>query len=294
VAGSSGKRPQAPDPSTTAPATAPADVAARDLETLHAAAAAAWPGVTLAPAAFATHVRERLPAAASPAEALAAMHASDLYLACACAGGDAPALAAFERAVIPQVKAALRRVGIPDALDDEVLQQLRVKLFTAAAARPPRILDYSGRGPLVAWVGISAVRLALNLIRAERPNDAAPPALVEPETLGPDPELDYLKTRYAAEVNAAFHGALRSLSSRARNLLRLHYGRGLSMDQIAGLYHVHRLTVLRWIDGAREALRRETRRALSRELRLRPEELESLMVLVESRVEVVLGDALSR
>src|SRR5439155_24705625 len=64
-------------------------------------ARAAWPDVALDEAAFVTRTAARLPAETAAEQALA-VHAADLWLAAACAAGDAKALAHFdERYVAP-------------------------------------------------------------------------------------------------------------------------------------------------------------------------------------------------
>ena len=63
---------------------------------------------------------------------------------------------------------------------------------------------------------------------------------------------------------------------------------GLTMDAIGGIYQVHRITVVRWMNQARQALAKETRRELSTRLRVDHQELESIMRLIESQMEVSL------
>src|SRR5207244_2837986 len=75
-----------------------------------------------------------------------------------------------------------------------------------------------------------------------------------------DPELDHIRARYAAPFKDAFQGALRGLSTQDRNILRLHLVDGLNIEQIGGIYNVHRATVARWIAASRQALVEETRR----------------------------------
>ncbi|MFP2932660.1 transcriptional regulator, partial [Pyxidicoccus sp. 3LG] len=57
------------------------------LASLYAAGRQAWPEVPLAEEDFLRHLAERLPPGDDVAGALAAVHAADLYLACACARG---------------------------------------------------------------------------------------------------------------------------------------------------------------------------------------------------------------
>jgi RNA polymerase sigma-70 factor (ECF subfamily) len=71
-------------------------------------------------------------------------------------------------------------------------------------------------------------------------------------------------------------------------VLRQHYLDGLTMDAVAGLYRVHRITVVRWMNEARAALAKETRRELGARLRVDKRELESILRLIESQIDVTL------
>ncbi len=70
-----------------------------------AAARAAWPGVELGDDLFAAHLGQR---AQSEAE-LAALHAGDLYLACACQHGLPQGLSAFESVFLARIDPHVRR-----------------------------------------------------------------------------------------------------------------------------------------------------------------------------------------
>ena len=111
---------------------------------LHDAGRAAWPGVDVAGPVFARYLGERV-AGRDVADALGACHVEDLYLACACARGVAPALLSFERAFAVHVPAFVRRVDPSPAFADDVAQVLRERLFVGAA---PKIAEYEGRSDL--------------------------------------------------------------------------------------------------------------------------------------------------
>jgi RNA polymerase sigma-70 factor (ECF subfamily) len=253
-------------------------------------ARAAWPGVELDGARFAAHLARHLPAD-SPAEAVEQLHLADLYLACACAEGLPLAHAAFEARVLPEVHVAVSRLKLPPSSMDEVRQLVRQKMLVPGPDTPARLAAYPGTGPLSGWVRAAALWIALDLQRQRSHQDVS----MEDSTLsllvdpGDDPELVYLKTTYRAEFNTAFTQALANLSPRERNTLRLKYLDGLSIDQLGALYGVHRATAARWVVAAQQALLEETRRLLTERLRLTGSQLDSVLRLISSQLDVSLS-----
>jgi RNA polymerase sigma-70 factor (ECF subfamily) len=252
-------------------------------------ARAAWPEVELEAPRFVAHLARHLPTT-SPVEALEQLHLEDLYLACACAHGVPAALLAFESHLLREVDVAVARMKLPPTTVDEVRQQLRQKMLVSTPEAPARLAAYPGTGPLVGWVRAAALWIALDLQRRgtgeAHADDASLPLLVEP---GDDPELAYLKSTYRAEFNEAFAQALTALSPRQRNVLRLKYLDGLSIDQLGALYGVHRATAARWAVAAQEALLEETRRRLTERLRLTHSQLDSVLRLISSQLDVNLS-----
>lgn len=252
-------------------------------------ASAAWPGVTLEGAHFVAHLARLLPEG-QPPEALERMHLADVYLARACVDGLPAALAAFEARVLPEVDAAVARLRLPPATVDEVRQLVRQKMLMAHADTPGKLAAYPGTGPLSGWVRAAALWQALDLQRQRSgptvSDDADLSMAVSP---GDDPELAYLKTTYRAEFAASFAQALAALSPRQRNFLRLKYLDGLNIDQLGALYGVHRSTAARWTVSAQEALLQETRRRLTERLRLTGSQLDSVLRLISSQLDVSLG-----
>jgi RNA polymerase sigma-70 factor (ECF subfamily) len=257
---------------------------AEELARAMASGKAAWPGIELAPEAFARHLAERL----EPGASVAALAVSDLYLACACAQGSAGAVEAFSRRFCADLGAALRPVGAA-AMADDVRQVLLERLFVGGPEAPPRIGTYAGKGPLSAWVRVSAVRLAVSLQRAERPAEPmSDERLAEALVPAVDPELDALKLRYAAEFNAALREAFAALPPRERTLLKLHYVDGVTVERLAGVYNAHRVSVSRWLSAARVRVLEETSRLLREHRQLTETEFESLVRLLRSQIDLSL------
>ncbi len=158
--------------------------------------------------------------------------------------------------------AAVARVDRCPELLAEVRQILWQRLFVGTPAQAPRILSYAGRGPLAAWIAVAAQRIALDLRR-----DAARLAGGDPEVEAvlparEHPEIDYLRTRYKGEFEAAVRAALAALSDRERLLLRLTAVSGLSFEQVAAIYGVNQSTVSRWIARARNLVLEATEREI--------------------------------
>lgn len=258
------------------------------VEGLLGAGAEAWPKVVLPPEIFLAHLAKRIPER-EPLAALKALHGVDLYLACACARGDPEALTLFDRRFLRRVPEFLRNLDPSGALAEEVAQRVREKLFLPGPSGSARLGDYGGRGPLLTWVRAAAVRTATDLRRGEKDQVAVDE--VEPferQLHSGDPELEYIKGTHREDFRAAFNEALQTLSPQMRNVLRLYLIDRLNIAAIGQLYATHRSTIARWIVDARQQLLEETRRNLARRLRLSAPELESLMGLVRSQLDLSL------
>jgi RNA polymerase sigma-70 factor, ECF subfamily len=133
------------------------------------------------------------------------------------------------------------------------------------------------------------MRTALSFLRGRDGTPYADDALADravanmPAGTG-DPELDVVRARYAGEFKAALEGALAKLQAQDRTVLRLHYVDGLNIDQIGGIYRVHRSTVARWIARTREGLLAEARQVLMTQLRLTTKEFQSLVAAMQSQI----------
>lgn len=241
-----------------------------------AAGRAAWPELAIDEAAFASFAGER---------AADAGHAADLYLACACAAGDPAALAAFERVYLSQVDSFLRGVRPSPALADDVRQALRERLFLGDR---PRIVEYSGRGPLASWLRVAALRAASNLRRAEGARDRVEARADAPAAVPVDPELALVRARHADDFARALRDAFARLDERERNLLRLHFLDGLGIDGLAPVFAVHRATAARWLAAARARLQDEVLALLRERLDVGTRELDSIARLVRSELEISL------
>ena len=244
-------------------------------------ARAAWPTVEVPDDVFTAYLLARAEGAD-----LDAMHAADLYLACACAGGDAGAIAAFDRAFLAPVSAIVTRTGAPPHVGEEVAQILRERLLVREGPRPPRIVEYGGRGSLAGWIRVVAVRAASTLRRGEREHASVAPAEARPPE---SPEDATIRARYGDAFERAFRDAFRALPPEDRVILRLHFAEGLNLNRLALALGFSRATAGRRIQSARARLRDETMRLLEGSLKAPRSEIESVLAALRSRLEVSLS-----
>jgi RNA polymerase sigma-70 factor (ECF subfamily) len=261
------------------------------------AAALTWPDAALEPALFWPYVGARLSVDADPWDSLQALRIEDLYIACACAAGDPGALAMFEARVLCAAVASLSRLRLGAAQLDELKQRLRQLLFTSDGGRP-RIAAYAGRGDLVSWTRVVAVRTGFKLLRQQRdllPVDLERPG--RPERLGRerasasdgDVEMRYLKRHYRSLFGAAFKDALAALGRDQKSLLRQYYFDGATLEQIAAEAQTHRVTIARRLEAARLQLREHIRRGLMHRIRVSLPECDSIVRMVQSQFDLTFA-----
>jgi RNA polymerase sigma-70 factor, ECF subfamily len=266
------------------------DPAALDgcLQQLLAAGRAAWPAASLDDATFIRHVARR--AHTVELAALARLHAGDLYLACACVAGDPASILAFERRCLAPLPKLIARNGITAEVAEEVVQALGVRLFVGKEGGRALIGDYDGRGALGAWVRVAAVRLASNLRRDETNRAALAVDAISPASLPVlDPALALIKRRYGDSFQAAIRDAFAALDHSERNVLRLHLTDGLNLDAIARVLGVSRATAGRRLLAARTRVREQALHLLGERIVATPAELESLLEVVRSTLDLSLA-----
>jgi len=251
-----------------------------ELRRAFADARAAWPGLGAVPfELFAAHAQGRSPGA----------HGRDLYLACACALGDAAAIGELDRSYLGVVADAVARIDRSPDFADEVRQVLRDRLLVGDE---PKIRDYRGTGALAGWLRTAAVRTALNLQRAAHKWRHEAPPVDEPLAQMLDPEMALLYERHKQEVKASLERAIAGLEPESRLLLRFYYADQLTISRIAALKGVGLATVHRRLTAATEAVLACVRGDLSDRLQISTESLDSLLRGVQSQIDLSLSQLL--
>lgn len=266
-----------------------ADALEARLLSLLQAGRASWADLQLGDDEFLAYLAERLPEGVVSPDALDGINAADLYLAACCALGRPRALEAFERHCFASLPRVLSRFSNGQDFHEDVRQAVRERLFVRQVGGRARIADYAGRGSLAGWVRVVTVRVAIDLLRQQR---RTPPSVSDEvlQTLvtGSDAELSILAERYRHEVKVAFHDSFAALSAAERNLLRLHHVDGLTIDDLAALKRVHRSTVARRIARCCEQVAIHTHRLLVERLGISPSQVDSVMRLVRSQLDLSL------
>jgi RNA polymerase sigma-70 factor, ECF subfamily len=272
----------------------PPEVGPRLVE-LCAAAHEAHPDLAIDDAALVASIARRAPAGAELADYLTRCRAGDLALAVGASKGNEAAITELERTFRATIDAACRRFAGPGQTADDLKQILRSKLFVAEPGKSPKIADYAGQGFLDNWLRVTAVRVFLDLLkRKDRTREASAEdddvlSLPQPGDLA----LDVVKAEYRAAVAEAMFSGAQQLPPGDRHLLRQHLVQGLSIDQLGAVLGIHRATAARRIARAKEQLVAETRRHLALKLRLEEHELDDVIGLVMSRLDVSIAKLLA-
>jgi RNA polymerase sigma-70 factor, ECF subfamily len=248
---------------------------------------ARFPQISIDRNSFVSFVAERVEFDAKVLASLQRLQFEDLFLVWGISVEDSEALRLLEAEYWESADGALRR--IPDTADcvDEVKQRVRERLFTARDDGAPKILQYQGRGPLKSWLRVVAVRAALDLLKQDKKHVPLTDGILSVGLSEEDnQELRLLKVTYRNEFKLAFQSALASLTDKERNILRYHYIECLNLDAIGEIYKVHRSSVHRWVVSIREALLQATTRGLTAKLGVETLEVESIMRLIQSQLDM--------
>jgi RNA polymerase sigma-70 factor (ECF subfamily) len=246
------------------------------------------PGLGGSAAEFARHLEALAASTAEPAIELAELRIGDLYLAWCCGRGCAPALERLWTEHVPVLRQTVRAMTKDDGSADDIIQDVLKHVLVGTTERAPAIRSYEGRSKLGRWLRSVTVRAALAKRAQSGPVAAGDDAtLLVPSSLE-DPELAVLKQHTGDTVERALRQALESLDLDQRLVLQQHLVDGLSIDQLAAIYQIHRATAARRIAKARDALLTATRRQLRETTRLVGNDLDSLIRFAQSRVRLSL------
>jgi RNA polymerase sigma-70 factor (ECF subfamily) len=213
-------------------------------------------------------------------------HVEDLYLACACASGNAAAMRAFDEMVEPELAGIHRRFAYLPAEADDFRQLVYEKLFAGEHAK---IGEYAGRGELRTWVRVALTRLFLNAATRETRELPVHEDIFMALRDAHDPETQAIRRANDEAIRQAFGDAVDRIGYRDRNLLRYAIVEGLGVANIAKIYSVHRATAARWLGDAKDAIRIELRGALKERLAIDESEVASILRAMQSQLDLTLS-----
>ncbi|HEU5074200.1 MAG TPA: hypothetical protein VFU02_08505, partial [Polyangiaceae bacterium] len=128
----------------------------RGIREVYAEAQRLYPALSLSFEAFRDHC-DALHVVGEPTNL--ARYGADLFLSAAAALGDPDAVAIVERTLLPAAAEAIARVREDSEFIEETQRGLRQLLLYSER---PKIIEYSARSSLLAWVIVVATRYALN------------------------------------------------------------------------------------------------------------------------------------
>ncbi len=213
---------------------------------------------------------------------------ADLYLACACARGDASASRLLASTYRTEIDAVRARFGTRAPTLDETMSLVLERVLLGKDGKPPKIAEYSGRGELRGWLRVVTLRTLLNQLGARRTTEVPfeEGVLAGMLTSSNDPELSVASLQSHAEIKRAFCAACEELTSRERRMLKHAFVEAMPIDDVGALYGVHRATAARWIKRAQEKLASAFGQTLRRELALTPADYASFLRAVGDSLEV--------
>jgi RNA polymerase sigma-70 factor, ECF subfamily len=210
----------------------------------------------------------------------------DLYLALACAHGDRVAWEFFADQYLPLLKRfamqACRNRDASEDLAQEIVTSLLgdgapadLELSREAGSGPGgaagsgKLASYSARGSLAGWLRAAVSHAAVDRFRRARKEvslEDGPEGATPPEgaiQASPDSADERLDARWGPVFAECVSRAISRLAARDRLLLRLYHLQGISLKLIGSRFGVHEATVSRWLDRARQ----EVRKGVEQELR---------------------------
>lgn len=235
--------------------------------------------------------RERYPQLDLPREAFVSADATspeDLYLAIACVAKVPGAAEAFRAEYASQLAMFAATILKDRAAVDELVNNLMIELLVDG-----KLASYTGKGPLRAWLRMTTTRRALNRKRdTNRRSEIDGAMLREAVNAAADPETMYLRQLYGPAFERAFKEAIAALPADELALLKLSFGEGLALGALAAMYGWSKPTASRRLAAIREKLMERTTQTLRERLSLSGSELESVLRLVRSDLDLNLSGIL--
>jgi len=213
---------------------------------------------------------------------------AELWLCAGLSANVRGAAEAFEARYFTPLPSALGRLRLAPSELDELLQIVRLKLLVREGLKGAVIEQYAGKGRLAGFVKVTATREAISRFRKQRATEAFDEEAIFLPATNTDPGLSAVKHEARAAFRESLVCALAALEPRDRNLLRLHLLGGVTLERLATMHGKDRATIVRWLRDARERVLDGTKRELGQRLRARADEVDSLLGLATSNLDLTL------
>lgn len=246
-------------------------------------AKAGWPTINLQASDFASYVRRHSIPTDVPVEIL-----HDIFLACACGCGIPGALQSFREQYLGVVATAVRSFDASPQFADEIYQRLSETLFVPGPSGEAKIHRYKGQGPLGGFVRTSARRIGMRVSTALA-RFQGEEALIQQFSQASALDATLAKLECRDAINRALSVALRQLPRRDRLILRMNLIERISTTRIAAMYKVSQPTVSRWIQRTAKTIHATVKDLVCDELDIDTRELDSLLLLVRSQIEITIS-----
>lgn len=215
---------------------------------------------------------------------------SDLYLAYAASRGDAAAITSFMTSYAGVLESVRSRFGARAPTRAELQVEIQNHLFVPRENGDLRILGYSAQSELQSWLRVVVTRFLLNRLESQKAEETFDDQLLEGLELGVrSPEYQLQREESRMLFRAAFANAVGTLAARDRQLLRLSFVEGLSIDDIGALYGMHRATAFRHVQKASEQLALSLQKQLRTHLKLSATEYDRWCASIRGSVDLSLG-----
>lgn len=241
-----------------------------------------WPSLGVSHDALVRRLVDVIERCTPAPESLEALRPAEQVLVVACLQERPGAIEALEATAFGGLRAVARRFkGL--MTEAELTQRVRTKLLVPHERTEPQLATFMGATSLARWVRVVAVRVGLDAARADGRRGARERAL--PSALPQrDPEFYWMRQLYTDDFERVLGACLDALSSRDRNLLRAQVTHGMTLDDMARMWGVHRATIARWLRATRLELVAAVRTGLRAETGLSESEVDSVIALIHSAV----------
>ncbi len=221
----------------------------------------------------------------------------DLFLASACAAGDAEAWEIFHSKYQMTIRSTAFRAA-SNSLDaaelaDTVMTDLFLPASSSDSRKESKIGQYHGLGSLDGWIKVVIHRMVIDRFRKQRKSTPLEELDWEPTAGSATSRADHrVETRDLLKavnmVTVALTVAVQQLDARSRLALTLYYVQGLSLKEISRWLKSHESTASRFLDRLREQLRKAMTKHLVKEFRVRKDEIPHLIDLASSHLNLEL------